>query len=333
MRRSSHLFNLVNVHDVVTLVHMLKNGQFKRITELLTLGSTERVQTVWQRTSSPTKNWNEIPAVKERWNRFISGNPQVGHMEYIAQKYFPEASDLHALSLGCGTGGVELAWAKTGAFECIDAYDLSAPRINVAIKQAHAEGLEHVLNFQIGDVRTLTLPEAAYDVVILEHALHHFSPLAAILEKVDICLKPHGFLIVNEFVGPSRFQWTDRQLAAVNGVLALLPTRYRTLPDGSLKKPVYRPSLLRMLLVDPSEAVESARIMPSLRKLFSIIELKPWGGTLLSLLFSEIGQNFPQADAASDAILQWCFEAEDLLLAETPSDFALVVCKKRTDAR
>lgn len=87
-----------------------------------------------------------------------------------------------------------------------------------------------------------------------------------------------------------------------------------------------------MLLMDPSEAVESSKIMPLLRKVFDIVEVKEYGGTILNLLFSDIAHHFISNDEDAKRILRLCLDIEDLLLElkEVPSDFAFVACKKRT---
>ena len=48
-----------------------------------------------------------------------------------------------------------------------------------------------------------------------------------ILESVAQALTPGGLLVLIDFVGPSRFQWTDTQFEAVEGLLAQIPEDYR----------------------------------------------------------------------------------------------------------
>jgi hypothetical protein len=68
-----------------------------------------------------------------------------------------------------------------------------------------------------------------------------------------------------------------------------------------------------MLRSDPSAAVESAAILPLLHQYFDVIEIKPYGGALLHVLFSGIGQNFLADDPVAQRRAQLCIEAEDLL--------------------
>ena len=134
------------------------------------------------------------------------------------------------------------------------------------------------------------------------------------LHDLKKLLRPDGRLFIDEYVGPTRFQWTERQLEAVNALLALIPEHLRRLQNGGIKKRVHRPSILSMVLDDPSEAIESAKILPALEEHFEALELKPYGGTLLHLVLSGIAHNFSEEEPETLAVLEFCFQAEDALL-------------------
>ena len=162
--------------------------------------------------------------------------------------------------------------------------------------------------------------------------MHHFSPLKDILFKINNFLKPDGFFVVNEFVGPTRFQWADRQLEVINGLLSILPVQYRTERNGkTVKKKVFRQSKLSMILIDPSEVIESSNILPLLKEIFDVQEIKECGGTILLILFYEIAHNFLSGNKETKHYLDVCFNVEDALLenGEIQSDFIVAVCKKK----
>jgi hypothetical protein len=157
------------------------------------------------------------------------------------------------------------------------------------------------------------------------------------LLKVHRALKPTGYLVASEFIGPTRFQWTDRQLEVVNGILAILPPLYRQRwSDGRIKKKAYRPSRLSMMMGDPSEAVESGCIVPLLERHFEVVERRDYGGTIIHPLFDDIAHNFlsedgEEKDEEARRLIELCFYIEDTLLelGHIQSDFALLVCKPR----
>jgi SAM-dependent methyltransferase len=92
----------------------------------------------------------------------------------------------------------------------------------------------------------------------LAHVLHHFSRLGEIMRMIARALGPGGLLIMDEYVGPSRFQWASGQMRAANALLTMLPEEHRTQRDGQVKSRVVRPSRLSMRLDDPSGAVDPA---------------------------------------------------------------------------
>jgi SAM-dependent methyltransferase len=322
--------NLVNIYDLVDLAHMGPKAVTK-VASRLALSKTDQIKAKWTYQPGVEVNWWIIPEVVERWNCMVSGNPKVDHYKYITDKYLDNRNAPIALSLGCGNGAKEIKWAELGKLSHIDAYDLSESGIRTAQATAERCGYSQKIKFRVGDVFGVRAEPCHYDVVIGEHSVHHFSPLEEILLRINAFLKKDGYLFIDEFVGPTRFQWTDKQLAAVNGLLAILPAKYKLTPEGVMKQKVWRPSRLRMILRDHSESVESSRIRPLLAKIFDVVELKEYGGTILHLLFGDIAQNFLSSDAETKRWLKICFETEDALLesGELQSDFIVAVCRKR----
>lgn len=78
-----------------------------------------------------------------------------------------------------------------------------------------------------------------------------------------------------------------------------------------------------MLLVDPSEAVDSEAIIPSLHEHFKVIEEKKVGWNLLMILLKDIAHNFISDDKEVQSILHTLFEAEDRFIEETGTSDAI----------
>ena len=208
--------------------------------------------TTWKKVSYQKDNWWDIPEVLERWNQLITGNNKLDYYAYTCENYLKSSNELIGFSIGCGTGHRELKWASTGLFSRIDAIDISIERIKYASEEAKKNGFTKIINYNVADIYDLELTHNLYDVIFIEQSLHHFSPLKEMLIKLKYCLKPNGYLVINEFVGPTRFQWTERQLEIINSALTLLPSKYRKKINGSnLKSKVIRPSKLSMILGDP----------------------------------------------------------------------------------
>lgn len=273
-------------------------------------------------------HWWSVPGMIERWNTMISGDPTTDYFKYVSERYFAVRRPRTALTLGCGTGRREREWAKYYTFERHDAVDISSKSIEEAITHADQAGLSY-LDYAVQDINDIVLPEDIYDVIFAEQSLHHVTALEWVLAEIKSSLRFGGFFVVHEYVGPSRFQWTDRQLEVINATLSILPERYRqslTRP-GTIKNKVNRPRIKDMVKGDPSEAVRSAEIPYLLRSSFEVIEWKEWGGTILHMLFDDIAGNFNAERTDDMAWVSLLCEIEDLLLSqgEISSDFVFAI--------
>lgn len=328
-----HLFkminNLINIHDFVRLFKKMK--RMGGLHPLLKIIGTEqkRVKRSWSQSQNSASHWWDIPEVVQRWNKFITGSESVAYQKYVAHKYF-HRKKLNGLSIGCGTGYHEIEWVRASRNLNLTGFDISEQRIREAKRLAFASALDHRLKFIVGDAYDFEYGKEQFDVIIAEGALHHLRSLDALLPRIKSSLKRNGILIVNEYVGRRRFQWTDRQMEITNAVLLLLPPKYRIDVDGHLKKRIYRPGRLSMWLNDPSEAAESDMIEPLLEKHFRIIEKKPYGGTILQNLLKDIAHNFLSGGDEAKSWLDLLFRIEDYALGfdEIRSDFIFFVCRK-----
>jgi SAM-dependent methyltransferase len=203
--------------------------------------------------------------------------------------------------------------------------DIAPGAIELARSNAAAAGVAGA-SYAVVDLERTRLPEAAYDVVLCGMALHHIRRLEYFYEEAIQALRPGGYLLLNEFVGPSQWQWTDAQLAAINALLAALPERYRVIATtGAIKQREERPSLEYMNLADPSESIRSAELLPLLERQFTLPVRRDYGGALLAKLLEYIVDNFDPARAEDVAMLRLLAGAERALMASGAlgSDFAV----------
>ncbi len=319
---------LLHPHDIRLL---LEKGRARGAAAFAGLlrGGTSRTEAVWDQVDAYPRQWTAVPLIQERLRITITGSPARNIPAYIQERYGSPEGRWHALSPACGTGRKELAWVAAGGIALLEGYDLSHKRIAEADRLAASAGMTSSTRFSACDVRTLDLPPASFDLVILDDALHHIAPLGPFLEKIRTWLKPDGILVVNEYVGPTRFQWTDRQIELANRLLDRMPARLKVRPDGTPRPPVYRPGTLAMLMYDPSEAVDSASILPLIREHFTVVEEKMCGGALLHLVFKDIAHHFLHPDQEALAVLNRCIatEQEEMRAGSIGSDFAFIVAR------
>lgn len=324
--------NYINRYDLTRLIWGIRHGYLTIILSRLTKGKLGRIKQNWNSLKSQPSTWQVIPEVRRHWNYLVTGDRNINYRSYVLQKYFQDRRGLKGLCLGCGEGQKVLEWAKFGLFESIDAYDLSQNRIESAIKLSEKLGLNNIVKFQVKDIADINLPIDSYDLVFVEHALHHFSNLEQVLLKINQCLCPDGYFVIDEYVGPSRFQWTEKQLAVSNAVRSILPEKYRVhVIDGSTDKKIIKPSRISMIMKDPSEAIESEKILPLLHQMCDVVELRGYHGAITHLLFDGIAHNFLDNDDQAKRYINICLEIEDTLTecGELNNNYAVVICRKK----
>ena len=297
------------------------------------LGRRPRAASVWSEQAGTWslgegRHWTELPQVQEFINRRVSGDPAVNPYEHFLRSRLERRLPVgKALTIGCGSGELERGLARLGFAAEHHGVDLAPGAIEKAIDAARREGLEH-LQYRVDDANAIRLEAGAYDVVFGVHSIHHVARLESLFEQVAGALRPGGLLFLNEFVGPSRFQWTERQLEVVNGLLRVMPEDLRvSRVDGSVKRRARRPTVAEVIATDPSEAVRSAEILEVASEYFEILDVRPYGGTVLQLLLDDIAGNFARPGSGGREILDALADLEWALIqaGDLQSDFAVVV--------
>jgi SAM-dependent methyltransferase len=130
------------------------------------------------------------------------------------------------LSLCCGFGEIERILARLGAFEHCRGVDLAAPAVEAARAAAAAEGLTQI-DYEVVDIEAIELEPESVDLVWANGALHHLSRLEHVLSEVHGALRPGGFLVANEYIGPNHAQLDEREGELVNAVIHLIPQALR----------------------------------------------------------------------------------------------------------
>jgi 2-polyprenyl-3-methyl-5-hydroxy-6-metoxy-1,4-benzoquinol methylase len=299
---------------------------------------SDRVNAVWsqnpeQRDQVEGWYWMRHPMVAARVNTLISGAPDCDAYGRLQRLYRERGWALpigRAVSLGCGFGNLERALKAIGLVDRIDAYDLAEAAIAEARRLATEAGLSGI-TYHVADLDALELPPGALDAVFAHSAVHHVEKLERLYAMVQRALRPGGVFHLHEYVGPTRFQWTDAQLRLVNDYLDSLPPRLRRLPSGQPKARMERPTVAAMIQADPSEAVRSAELVSALHPYFEIVEERRTGGALLHLALGDIAQNFDPANPEDCAALRRGFATEDRAMAagEIGSDFAIITAVPR----
>lgn len=313
MSRTRTFFSL---GDLIDIFYKAQLVGVSTVLSMLKISNRGRVVSRWNQQYTSSNYWN-IPSVRLRINEKITGNPNLEYEHYFVTKYLSGLSSLSMLSIGCGAGARERKFAQHATFNSILGIDLAPRRVAEARLSAQELGLSQ-LEYQTCDFTNHNFERDSFDVVLFNSSLHHFTDIDNLLNsKVLPILKPGGFLIINEFVGPNRLQWTHRQLELANKLLNELPKQRRVRFGARwVKSRVYRPGLLRMLMIDPSEAVDSESILSALHRHFRVLEERFVGGDIIQPLLKDIAHHFMDDSSETRTFLKTMYEVEDCHIAD-----------------
>lgn len=272
--------------------------------------------------------WLEHPLIGQHYARAMNDCDGVHWIEYIkAQAGGPAQC---SLDLGCASGFRSLGIYDAGGSLCIEGVDISRDAIADAERQRQDRGIPG--RFWQTDINTVTLAPNKYDLIFSCHAFHHFFELEHIMRQVGDALTHNGVFMLEEYVGPSQFQWTDEQMALVRALLALLPTHLRRFRWGEIKVEEIRMDPDVLDANSPFEAIRSADIVPLFEEHFDVVHRKSLGGTVQHLLYNGIIHNFDPEDAEACAYIEAIAGVEDSLIQSglLGADFQLLLGRKKS---
>jgi tRNA (cmo5U34)-methyltransferase len=117
-----------------------------------------------------------------------------------AKRMRPRAKTL--LDIGCGAGNYTIKMlSKISNLEC-SLLDLSGPMLNKAYERVIVRTANNVKVIQ-GDIRTVFLEEAYFDIILAGAVLHHLrddDDWEQVFKKLYRLLKPNGCLMISDLV-------------------------------------------------------------------------------------------------------------------------------------
>lgn len=212
--------------------------------------------------------WNDLPQVSAWLNAKVSGDPD----RYWGEHFASTASRTfkRALVLNCGNGNVEHGLFGHGVMQEAIGVDFSEDLLAEARSAAAAGGLP--FRYRRLDVNTAELGDDEIDLVVNHAAAHHIARIDKVFRELCRLLPEDGVLVSHDYIGPHRnqYRWEEWDAAA---------TLNRTLPEPFAQKMHY-PHLVTMLELDPTEAIHSELILPTMRRYFTVDEIVPLGGAI-----------------------------------------------------
>lgn len=265
--------------------------------------------------------WMANPQCRRAINRRVTGDPHVWPLDGL-KRLVGGRTFRRALSLGCGMGALERSVRTNGLCDHVTGIDLSPVTLEIARARAREEGITGI-TYEAGDMNRLLLPRNTYDLILIHQALHHVIGVEKLVGRIARALTSDGVFFLDELTCPSRDEWKPALLERARSVYAELPPSWRR--QDELPFPV--------LAEDPSEAVRSSAILPSLRLFFDAAE-RPYGGHLTSVILPQL----TDAAAADPALPEFverllAMEDEDIRTSPERSYYAVAVGRPHRGAR
>lgn len=288
----------------------------------------------WNKKSGPSYNWWSNDIVCRHINKLVCGVPIAGLSAGVVKLANDKAKQLNmsltkGLSIGSGTGAKELALLRSGLVQHMTCYDLAEHRLMQGRQNAIRLGLIDRIDFRYGDAFedfSFFKTRGEYDLVYWNNSLHHMPSTSVALEWSRVALAQGGLLVMDEYVGPNRIQYTDEMLEFANRVRSLLPPEKLIYPGDdtgfidSTKALAKKPDLSRLIAKDPSEAADSENIIPSLKSFFPDATILPTGGAVYFCALPPLYANFDMNDPKDRDTLSILMLLDELYLAANPNN-------------
>jgi SAM-dependent methyltransferase len=227
-------------------------------------------------------------------NRRITGDEQIPPSRYFADLVDAPLRAGAAIVLRGGDPALTCELLRHDACARATIVDGSQERLDYA-RARLPDDLRARIELVLADPLDYS-PPVPPSAVVAVSALHRLPDPDAAVARIARLLAPGGLLYVDEFVGPDRFQWAERQVEIVNRLLACLPEELRRdLTDRSLKtikEEIGRPDPERFSRDHPEEAVAPSRIRAALDAHLEPVVVKPYGGAVFHQFFARIMGNF-----------------------------------------
>jgi SAM-dependent methyltransferase len=244
--------------------------------------------------------WNDLPQVRDYIESRSTGKPDTRWFHHLKQVHGGRPFR-KGLFLNCGNGWVERDLLREGICEEAVGIDISADLLDQARKEAADLGVP--ARYYSRDINTADFPEGDYDLVVNFAAVHHVAYVDKVLRRVAEVLPPDGVFASVDYVGPHRNQYGYGQWAAATRLNA-------SLPEG-LRSALRYPHLPTMLATDPTEAIHSELIVPTVRRYFRLAELNAVGGGLAYLVLSQnAGVHAAAESAPVDRLIRDVLDAD-----------------------
>ncbi len=308
---------------------VLPNGR-----QSINIGRSAEIGGYWSeqysKKSTMTTRWWESEYIVKRINRRVCGESLPGMSSGLhrvaAQRFADRLPFARGVSIGCGTGSKERNVIRSGLVQHFTLFELSSVAVEQGRAQAEQAGLSESMTFRMEDGLAAETREGVYDVVYWNNALHHMFDVKAALEWSWRVLRKGGVLLMDDFVGPTRMQWSEQLIEINNAVRRALPPDYLRVPGKPnlvFQPRVERTPVAAVMATDPSECADSANILPELTRVFPNAWVHKTGGGVYHLALNDILHNIVVAQDYD--LLERILEVDDECVKVGETHYAVAI--------
>ncbi|ARR54047.1 SAM-dependent methyltransferase [Rhizorhabdus wittichii DC-6] len=286
--------------------------------------------------AAPRTHWWQHPEIVRHINRLVCGQAldgQAAGFQQLLKDRMPQGGFRRAVSVGSGVAAKEIALLVDGVVQAFDLFEISEERLRASKRLARRNGVFERIRFHCANAFETPLVEG-YDLVHWNSSLHHMFDAHEAVSWSYRNLKPGGCFAMEDFVGPSRFQWTDEELEIATRIRSLLPDRLMRAPNDpsqSLDRTARRPDREMMIQADPSEAADSANILGAIEEVFPNAGIILTGGIVYSLALDGLLANFDDGEDA--ALMQSLLLLDETLAKLGHTHHAVAIAVKESSRR
>jgi O-antigen biosynthesis protein len=266
--------------------------------------------------------WQNHPIARARANELVTGRPDQWPIACLRSVIPARLPLSRAASIGCGVGHLEKSLIELDLVRAVVGVDFSQDALDVAAEQAAASGIGDRVSYRCAEARDFLATERNFDAIFFHSSLHHLTGLESLLGQVRQALRPDGILYLDEYVGPSRDEWSWRDVLRWNRI-------YWSLPPSVRRTRVIRPPINRE---DPTEAVASSEILPAVETHFEIVFRRDYGGNIIAPIYPSLRRpDQPGGPSAEvfDAAVRMLLERDEGARVRAGSFHTVIIAKPR----
>jgi SAM-dependent methyltransferase len=290
----------------------------------------------WDKAHAAKKRkWLQLRQCRDYFNHKIAKDSTFNRVTEayawrLQQELRNKSSFQKAISIGCGMGKPEMELVQQGIVKEFDLFEISPVAIEKGQAIAKKLGVQKQVNFYQGDVFSLEIKDK-YDLVYWKSSLHHMLDVNAAVHFCKNFMKVGGVFSAFDYVGPSRFQYSETNLEIINNVLAAIPNKYFKhfkKPDELLPKIIAKPSAEKLIAIDPTEAADSENILPAIKQYFPDADITILGGGIARLVLDYIAHNLDEEAEEDETLIKLILLIDDMAAQQGIYHNVFVVARK-----